>query len=178
MLAVSAICLATAACAPGGATLTPASNPALASQGWQDAHLSLPGVAYGTHFDKFLICKTASCGGPGFVMAGYKPLPGNLATSYRLLMTNRQITDAKLLAALQVSFATSPVVAAINGQVTSAHKTPTSMAATVTCNKSFPVAGKVDCVGRVTITEDRISIQLGGGPTPAKARERLRMAGG
>lgn len=178
MLAVSAVCLAVAACAPGRATFSPATNPKLASQGWLEAHVSLPLAAAGTHLDKSLVCKSASCGGPGFVVTGYRPLPANLATGYRLLMANRQITDAKLLAALEVSAAASPVMTSINGEIISAHKSADSITALVSCSKSVPGAGKLDCIGRVTISADRISIQLGGGPTPAKARERLRMAGG
>jgi len=165
------------ACAPGRATFSPASDPKLASQGWVEAH---PVLSFNPsrHFTKSLVCKDPSCGGLGFVVAADEALPSNLAANYRLLMANPKLTDAKLLTAMQVTAATTPSLVAVNGQVVNVHKASGALNATLTCNKSFPTLGQLHCVARLVMTSDRVFIRLGGGPTPSKALERLRMAGG
>lgn len=129
----------------------------------------------GTHITKALICKIARCGGPGFVVAGTKPLPAGSALGFRAVMANRSLGDAKLLQAFRLLSEGSPILTSMDGHLIGARKQANSVLLTFSFSKSVPQMGRIMGVARANVTASDMYIVVAGGPTMASARQRLAL---
>jgi hypothetical protein len=158
-------------------SLSTPSDTRLAAQGWRQVSSSPYLSGSGIQTTKFLICTTAPCGGGGFIAVGDKAMPASEAQGFRAVMANPSLTDRKLLAALQLLWNGSPILANIGGHVTGAHKTQNSLLITMTFSKSVPNVGQVQGVARVNVTATRMHLAAAAAPTIAGAQRRLRLVG-
>lgn len=175
LLAIFAVCLALASCAgvPGRVSLTPASNPGLASRGWEEARSYAGYMPSGLRASRLLVCQTARCGGPGFVGSGTLSLPASNADGFRAVMANRSLTDAKLLQAMRLLSEGSPPLTAIGGHIIAVRKQANSVLLTFSFSKSVPQVGRVMGLARANFTASQMDLVAAAGPSLAVARQRL-----
>ncbi|MGO4333895.1 hypothetical protein AB4037_03215 [Labrys sp. KB_33_2] len=179
LLGTFLICLALGACAgtSGRTSFSPASDPGLASQGWVEARSYGGLVPAGARIKKLLVCVKPQCGGLGFLVVGTAATPANSAVGVRAILANPKLTDAKLRQALQLLMEGSPTLAPYNGHLVDARKSGDSVIMTFSFSKNVPNAGLTQGLVRANVTASQMNIVAAGGPTFAKARDRLRLGG-
>ncbi|QEN90047.1 hypothetical protein FZC33_28720 [Labrys sp. KNU-23] len=158
-------------------SFSPASDPGLASRGWVEARSFSGLVPAGAHIDKALVCVKPECGGSGFLVLGTATTPANSAAGVRAILANPKLTNAKLRQALQLLMEGSPILTPYNGHLIDARKSREAVMMTFSFSKSTPDAGLIQGLVRANVTTSQIKIVAAGGPTLAKARDRLRLAG-